>query len=122
MFQVMNYQTANQGGQIINLYFHYRYQSGLPEEQIPNYVDLRTAALSFMDDVDAAANPYWETLNKQLCGQLKSDYPLEAISCQLQVYPDDRTGLPYEPGFHSSIHTIGDIESLAVIGPPNSGN
>ena len=27
MFQVMNYQTANQGGQIINLYFHYRYQS-----------------------------------------------------------------------------------------------
>ena len=69
-----------------------------------------------MDNVDTSENPYWETLNQELCGQLKSDYPIQAISCQLQVYPNESPGLAYEPGYHGSTHTIGDIEALALPG------
>lgn len=83
---------------------------------------MRTNAITIMDHVDSTQNPYWETLNQRICGHLKSRYPIEAISCQLQVYPDDRTGIPYEPGYHSSIDTIGDIEPLTIPGPADSGN
>ena len=117
MFQVMRYKTPNQGGQTMNMYFHYRYVDGISESDIPNYEDLRKQALTFMGAVDAARNPYWETLNRQLCQQLRDNFPIQAISCQLQVFPDDRPGLPYEPGFHSSVDTIGDIQPLAISGP-----
>lgn len=120
MFQIAGYQTENQGGQTLNIFVHYRYNPGIATEDIPNYVDLRTQMLEFLEDVDSSLNPYWETLNQQICSQLKSNFPLEAISCQLQVLSDDRPGLPYEPGFHTSIHTIGDIDPLAVPGPIGS--
>lgn len=121
LFQIDRYDTANQGGQTLNMYFHYRYTAGIAESDIPNYEDLRTQAIAFMDAVDTSQNPYWETLNQQLCGQLRTNFPIEAISCQLQVYPDDRAGLPYEPGFHSSIDTIGDIDPLTITGPITTG-
>jgi hypothetical protein len=117
MFQINGYRTENQGGQKLNMYFHYRYDAGIATSDIPNYEDLRAEVLEFMGDVDASENPYWETLNEELCTELASDYPIRAISCQLQVYPDYRRGLPYEPGFHTSIHTIGAIEPLAITGP-----
>ncbi len=117
MFQINGYRTQNQGGQTLNMYFHYRYDAGIATSQIPNYEDLRAEVLEFMDDVDASQNPYWETLNERLCTELAQNFPIQAISCQLQVYPDYRRGLPYEPGFHTSIHTIGAIEPLAIPGP-----
>ena len=116
MFQVNGVNTKNQGGQTMNMYFCYRYNTGIAENDIPNYVDLRTKALDFMGKVDSAANPYWETLDKQLSTELKSSFPVEAISCQLQVYSDDRPGLPYEPGYHGTVCTIGAIEALAIPG------
>lgn len=117
MFQIAGYRTENQGGQTLNMYFHYRYDDGISKGDIPNYEDLRRDVLKFMNDVDTSKNPYWETLNQELCTELESDYLIQAISCQLQVYPDYRSGLTYEPGFHSSIHTIGEIEPLAIPGP-----
>ena len=120
MFQVVGYQTANQGGQTMNIFVHYRYNQGIATEDIPNYIDLHTQVLEFLNNVDTSQNPYWETLNHQICTQLKQGFPLEAISCQLQVLSDDRPGLPYEPGFHTTIHTIGDIEPLAIPGPIGS--
>jgi hypothetical protein len=117
MFQVPGYQTENQGGQTLNIFIHYRYNTGIATADIPNYEDLRTETIEFLDAVDVAQEPYWETLNQEICSQLKAGFPLEAISCQFQVLPDDRSGLPYEPGYHTSIHTIGDIEPLAVTGP-----
>ena len=98
------------------MYFHYRYDAGIATGDTPNYEDLRAKVLEFMGDVDASKNPYWATLNEELCTQLASAYPIRAISCQLQVYPDYRRGLPYESGFHTSIHTIGAIEPLAITG------
>ena len=120
MFQVAGYQTANQGGQTLNVFIHYRYDRGIATENIPNYIDLRTQVLDFLNGVDAGDNPYWETLNQEICTQLSENFPIEAISCQLQVLSDDRPGLPYEPGFHTSIHTIGDIDPLAIPGPIGS--
>ena len=116
LFQINGYQTKNQGGQTLDMYFHYRYNPGLPDAQLPNYEDLRTQALTFFANINTASNPYWEVLNSQLCRQLHDHFPIQAISCQLLVHPDDRPGLPYEPGYHSSIDTIGDITPLAVTG------
>ena len=120
MFQVAGYETANQGGQTMNIFIHYRYNRGIATDDIPNYIDLRTQVLDFLNDVDSSQNPYWETINQQICTQLKQGFPLAAISCQLQVLSDSRPGLPYEPGFHTTIHTIGDIEPLAIPGPIGS--
>lgn len=55
-------------------------------------------------------------MSKGFCSELKAGYPVEAISCQLLVYPGD------DPGFHFGIHTIGDIEPLAVPGPASSAD
>jgi hypothetical protein len=118
MFQVIGLRTPNQGGQTINLFFHYRYNSGIAEHDIPDYLSLRKAALDYLATVDTAKNPYWETLNQHMCTQLRSTFPVEAISCELQAYGNDTPGPNYEPGYHASIDTIGDIEALAVPGPP----
>jgi hypothetical protein len=115
MFQIDNYKTKNQGGQTVNMYFHYQYNSGIKTEDIPDYRDLRNDVIKYMDNLDIAQEPYWETLTKIICEQLKDKYPIQAISCQFQVMGDNRAGLPNEPGVHSSITTIGDIEPLSVV-------
>lgn len=45
MFQINGYMTENQGGQKLNVYFHYRYDAGVATSDIPNYEDLRAAVL-----------------------------------------------------------------------------
>ncbi len=116
MFEVLGVTTPNQGGQRLNLFFHYRYIWGLAEGEIPDYRKLRTAALEFLRTADLSKTPYWETLNHELCGRLKTGYPVEAISCQMQVAGNEDPD-HYEPGYHSSVETIGDIASLRVPGP-----
>lgn len=117
MFQVPRFHTNNQGGQTINFYLHYRYRPGLPVAQYPNYLQIRGMLLAYMTRVNPKRNLFWEVLNTQICRQIKRSFPLQAISCQFQVYGDNRPGLPYEPGFHSSIVTIGNIQPLALPGP-----
>jgi hypothetical protein len=114
MFQIDKYVTKNQGGQTLNMYFHYRYNTGIATQDIPDYRDLRNAVITYLDHLDTSQNPYWETLSKTICDNLKQKFPIEAISCQLQVASDTRSGLPNEPGVHSSITTIGDIDSLTI--------
>lgn len=110
MFQVNGFEAE---GQRLDMYFHYRYDRGIAERDIPDFRDLRSDAMGYMRS-NASRGVYWETLSKGLCSELKDGYPIEAISCQLLVYPGD------DPGFHSSVHTIGDIEPLAVPGPMRS--
>ncbi|HEX4248284.1 MAG TPA: hypothetical protein VH008_10495 [Pseudonocardia sp.] len=119
-FQVIALRTPNQGGQTINLFFHYRYNSGIAEGDIPNYLDMRKMAINYLATADVSRNPYWETLNHEMCGQLKAGFPVEAISCELQVAGNEVQGPHYEPGYHASIETYGDIEPLAVLGPLNN--
>ncbi len=117
MFQVMGHHTTNQGGQTINFYLHYRYRSGLPRSRYPNYEDIRRTLLSYMARVNPRRNLFWEVLNTRICGRILHTFPLQAISCQFQVHPDNRPGLPHEPGYHSSIVTFGNIQPLAIPGP-----
>ncbi|ORW33766.1 hypothetical protein AWB91_06240 [Mycobacterium paraense] len=117
MFQVIGLKTPNQGGHTINLFFHYRYNDGIGDREIPDYIRLRDHAVDYLKAADLSANPYWEVLNHQLCTQLKNDYPLEAISCVMQVVGAENP--PPPPGYRSSIETIGQIEPLVVPGPAN---
>ena len=118
IFEVTDLKTPNQGGQTVNLFFRYRYDSGIAEKDIPNYLSLRKAAVDDLGSADLSRSPYWETLNQHLCTRLKSTFPVEAISCELQVHGQDVPGPHYEPGYHASVETIGDITPLAVPGPP----
>lgn len=117
MFQVIGLKTRNQGGHTINLFFHYRYTSGITDNEIPDYTKLRQQALDYLNTVDVSANPYWEVLNNHLCAQLKNNYPLQAISCLMQVVGSENPPPHDEPGYRSSIETIGDIEPLVLPGP-----
>jgi hypothetical protein len=114
MFQVDGFKAE---GQTIDMYFHYRYNQGIAENNIPDFRSLRTDAIRYMDQ-NAAEGVYWEDLSKGVCTLLKRKYPVEAISCQLRIHPGR------DPGFSSSIHTIGPIEPLAIPGPnePSQSN
>ncbi|ORB13202.1 hypothetical protein [Mycobacterium noviomagense] len=101
----------------MNLYFHYRYNDGIADDQIPDYTKLRRQALDYLDTADVSRNPYWEVLNHHLCIQLKNNFPLQGISCVMQVVGVENSGPHDEPGYRSSIETIGDIEPLVIAGP-----
>ena len=107
MFQVNGFEAE---GQRLDMYFHYRYRAGITKDEIPDFRSLRTDAINFMHD-NAGEGVYWETLSRGVCTLLKNKYPVQAISCQLQIYPGR------DPGFSSSTHTIGPIEPLAIPGP-----
>jgi len=117
MFQVDGYQTANQGGHTLNLYFIYRYNQGIADTALPNYRALRSVALAYLDQVDQSKELFWEILDRDICTQLAASFPVEAISCQMQVVP--RVGLAPDgdPGIRSTTYTIGDIAPLAIPGP-----
>ena len=117
MFQVDGYQTANQGGNTLNLYFSYRYDQGLADADLPDYRALRAVALDYLDRIDPMKNTWWEILDREICTRLAAGFPIEAISCQMQVFPRDRPARDGDPGFHSATYTIGDIAPLAITGP-----
>jgi hypothetical protein len=118
MFQVIGVKTHNQGGHTLNLFFHYRYDEGITDKDIPDYTQVRKQALDYLNSVDVSTNPYWEVLNHHLCTQIKTSFPIQAISCDLQVVGVENPPPHDEPGYRSSIETIGDIEPLVVPGPP----
>jgi hypothetical protein len=119
MFQIDGYKTKNQGGQTLNLYFSYRYNDDIADADIPDYRNLRATVLSYLDEIDPTANLYWEVLDRDICKQLKAQFPVQAISCQMQVFGNNRPGKKNEPGFHSTVYTIGDLAALAIPGPIN---
>ena len=81
MFQIAGYRTENQGGQTFNMYFHYLGDVALGDAGVVTYEDLRAEVLEFMGNVDASENPYWETLNQELCTELISG-PIKARASQ----------------------------------------
>jgi hypothetical protein len=111
---VVGFKTRNQGGHTINLVFHYRYKNGIADNEIPDYRKLRGQAVDYLNVVDVSARPYWEVLNNHLCAQLKNNYPLEAISCLMQVVGSDNPPPNDDIGGRSSIETIGDIDPLVL--------
>lgn len=119
LFEIADLPTANQGGNVLNLFFHVRYDGGLAEQDLPDYRKLRDDAIGYLEAADLSSDPYWETLNHGLCAQLMSRFPLDAISCQLQVVGEPELG-PRGFGYRSSVETLGDIDPLRVPGPSGS--
>lgn len=117
MFEVRNLPVRNQGGHIANLFFHYRYNAGIADSDLPDYLAMRQKAIDYLNTVDISSSPYWETLNRHLCTELKDGFPVQAISCEMQLVGLDTPGPHYTPGYHSSVETLGDIEALSVPGP-----
>jgi hypothetical protein len=105
MFQVMHFHTADQGGDTFNFYLHYTYRTGLPTSQYPNFVAMRQMLLNYMKP---KRSQYIEILNTHICTKIKNSFPIQAISCQFQAY----NGV--DPGYRSSIVTIGNIQPLAI--------
>jgi hypothetical protein len=116
-FQQTGYQLKSRPDQTSNLYFKYRYNDDLPDADIPDYRKLRTEALNYLDGADGSQ--HLEVLNKGMCNKLKADFPVEAISCQLQALPKE-AGVAPETGLQrntfSAVYTIGDIAPLDVAG------
>ena len=108
MFQVMHFRTADQGGDTFNFYLRYRYRTGLAPSKYPNFVSMRQMLLRYMRP---KRSQYIEILNTHICAELKNRFPLQAISCQFQAY----NGV--DPGYRSSIVTIGAIQPLAIPKP-----
>jgi hypothetical protein len=75
------------------------------------------AGCRIYDCIDVSAHPYWEVVNNHLCFQLKNDYPLQAISCLMQVAGSENPHPGDDPGGRSSIETIGDIDPLVLPSP-----
>lgn len=116
MFQVVGVQTSLQGGHTLNLFLHYRYNRGITDREIPDYRKLRQRALDYLKTADVPTDIYWEVLNHHLCDHLKSNYPLEAISCEMQVAAGENGLQPGAAPYRASVETIGDIEPLAIPG------
>lgn len=117
VFQVIGVKTPNQHGHTLNLFLHYRYNDGIADKDIPDFTKIRRTALDYLNTADLSKDPYWEVLNHQMCGQIKNSYPIKAISCTLQVVGSENPPPGDEPGYRSSVETIGDIAALALPGP-----
>ena len=93
-FQILKHRTARQSGRMINPLVRYRYRAGLEQAAYPDYRNLYRAALPYLAvRPEQPSNEYWEVLNE---GQVR------------------------EPGFHSSIVTIGSVSLISFAGMTES--
>ncbi|MEO0964162.1 MAG: hypothetical protein AAFY08_03495 [Planctomycetota bacterium] len=116
MFQVIDLYTPRQYGQTMDLYIKYRYRDDLPPSAYPDYRKLRTAALDFIKvRPEEPAMEYWEVLNRDLVEHLYASFPVSGVSCQMLVHPHKDEHVD-EPGYHSSIASIGEIVPLSYRG------
>ena len=111
-FQVLDVKTPRQYGRTLNLVIRYRYREDVSSSQYPDYRIIRREALEFLRiRASEPANEYWEVLNGHLAQHLFDSFPLQGISSQIQVLPDPNPELD-EPGWHSSIVTIGEVQAI----------
>lgn len=114
-FEIANYHTTRQSGQTLNVYIRYAYKPNLDTKLYPDYRKLRAQAMKYLEPTtDLPINVYWEIIATQLGKELMREYPLAAISVQLEVL-DNPTG--NEPGTHGPIYTLGDITPLDIHSP-----
>ena len=111
-FEVANYHSQRQSGQTLNLYIRYAYKEGLDASKYPDYRVLRNKAMEYLEPNEKfPTNTFWEILATDMGHELLKNYPLAAISVQMEVL-DNPAG--DEPGTHGPIFTEGDITPLDV--------
>ena len=114
-FEVANYHTERQSGQTLNLYIRFAYKEGLDPSKYVDYRTMRDQAMKYLEPNEKfPTNVYWEIIATDMARQLLKNYPLEAISVQMEVL-DNPAG--NEPGNHGPVVTIGDIAPLDVHHP-----
>ncbi len=120
-FQVLDLDTPRQEGQVVDLFVKYRYERGLATADYPDYREVRQRVLDFMKIRPGEPGmEYWEVLDRDLVRQLQKSFPFSGVSVQIRVRPSDRPGLS-EPGIHSAIATVGDLEPVSCQGLPAPG-
>ena len=92
--QILKHQNARQSGRTINLLVRYRYRAGLDPAAYPDDRDLYRAALQYL--------PVW---------------PEQPLTEYREVLSE---GLVREPGFHSSLVTIGSVSPISFAGMAES--
>jgi hypothetical protein len=113
-FVIPKYHTTRQSGQTVNIYVRYAYQKNLPTSEYPDYRNLRTTILKYMEPSDKfPAEVFWEILATNMAKELMKDFPLAGVSIQLIVL-DNQDPNTYEPGDHGPIVTIGKIAPLGT--------
>ncbi|BDD11242.1 hypothetical protein FUAX_36740 [Fulvitalea axinellae] len=118
MFQVLNRKTQRQGGQKVNLFVKYKYDSH-NEKLYPDYRKVRTTCIKYIQPSEKLPkDEQWEIITRKMAREVMDKYPVKAISIQWQTFPNEKPegDALYEPGFHGSIYTIGDITPLAIPG------
>lgn len=113
-FVIPHYHTARQSGQDVDVYVRYAYRANLPVEQYPDYRELRTSVLRYMEpSEELPRDTFWEIIATQMGTELMKNFPLDGISIQLNVH-DNQTPPSYEPGDHGPVFTTGNIAPLDV--------
>jgi hypothetical protein len=120
-FQVLDLDTPRQEGQVVDLFVKYRYVRGLATADYPDYREVRRRVLDFMKiRPEEPGMEYWEVLDRDLVRQLQKSFPFSGVSVQIRVRPSERPGLS-EPGIHSAIVTVGDLEPVSCQALPAPG-
>lgn len=119
-FQISSYKTQRQGGQTLDLYVRYAMKDNVDYSSYPDYRDLRSITLKYLEPTDALpVNIFWEIIAAKMAEELMSRYPLSGISVQMLVYPNEQ-GSIFEPGFHGPIYTTGDVIPLSQVVIPGN--
>ncbi|MCG8476137.1 MAG: hypothetical protein MI784_11770 [Cytophagales bacterium] len=119
IYQILNRKTQRQGGQQVSVFVKYRYDDELLESNtFPDYRKMRAISLHYLQpSADYPASAQWEVLSRAMARELMGKFPIKGISVQWQVFPNEhpKKGSPYEPGFHGSVFTMGNIEPLDLL-------
>ena len=112
-FQMLGVETPRQEGRVLNLFLRYRYPSHLAASEYPDYRVIRDEVLEFIRVRPAEpGDEFWEVLNGHLARHVFEKFPLKGLSIQIQVQPTANAKLD-EPGFHSSIVTLGRVTPVS---------
>ena len=104
-FQISNFVTPRQGGQVINVGIYYKYRT----EDYPNYLELREITISILNNF-GDENTFWEIIAQEIGNTLFNKYcnQITGIKVKLSVLPHT-TNNNFEPGLHGPTYTIGEI-------------
>lgn len=83
---------------------------------------LREIAIKYLEPTETLqVNTFWEVIAAKIAEDLISKYPISGISTQILAYPNEN-GSIYEPGFHGSIYTVGDVIPLSQVVMPTESS
>ena len=102
-FNINNYVTDRQNGQILNINIFYKYAT----TDYFDYIPLREDTLKIIDN-HKNLDLYWDILAKNIGDMLYNKYLIKSIKVTLGVDSNEKK-TSYEPGKHEATYILGDI-------------